>query len=62
MRKDVFEDEKKVKEEFNSKMKKEFPKGTMWQNLSSLGEDGLVDVYAMFAKWELIGRIKYVEG
>lgn len=34
----------------------EFPKGSIWQDDSSLKEDGLVDVYVKNDKWEFLER------
>jgi hypothetical protein len=33
-----------------------YPDGTLWQDDSSLGEDGLVDMYVRNGDWELLRR------
>jgi hypothetical protein len=33
-----------------------FPPGSIWQDDSSLGRDGLVDMYVMVYEWEYMGR------
>jgi len=42
--------------ENESSMERKYPKGTIWQDNSSLKDDGLVDFYVMNEKWEFSHR------
>lgn len=35
-----------------------YPKGTLWQDESSLGQDELCDTYVMNDTWLFVGRFK----
>lgn len=39
-------------------MSEDYPPGSIWQDDSSLGIDGLVDVYVMIREWVFMGRFK----